>query len=72
MVRARREKLPEFLQEPFLDGTSDKPLFRHGQPPLHQQAYAKIAELIATPPAGEVNYWTFKMLTEQVSQTIKA
>jgi hypothetical protein len=72
MPKQRRESLRKFLQEPFLDGKPDEPLFRHGQPPLHKQAYARIAELIATTPAEGVTYWNFKTLTEQVNRRIKA
>lgn len=72
MPKLRREASPKFLQEPVLDGKPDEPLFRHGQVPLHKQAYARIAELVATQPAEGVTYWNFRTLTEQVSQRIKA
>jgi hypothetical protein len=77
MPKTRREVAPKraepkFLEEPFVDGKPDEPLFRHGQPPLHKEAYARIAELVATTPAEGVTYWNFKMLTEQVSSNIKA
>jgi hypothetical protein len=72
MPKQRREKQSKFLEEPFVDGKPDEPLFRHGQPPLNKQAYARIAELIATSPAEGVTYWNFKTLAEQVSRTIKA
>ncbi len=72
MPKHRRDVSPKFLEEPFVDGKPDEPLFRHGQPPLHKQAYARIAELVATTPTEGVTYWNFKTLTEQVSRTIKA
>jgi hypothetical protein len=72
MPKTRRERQPKFLEEPFVDGKPDEPLFRHGQPPLHKQAYARIAELVATTPTEGVTYWNFKTLTEQVSRNIKA
>lgn len=72
MSKARRESPSQFLQEPFIDGKPDKPLFRHGQPPLHKQAYARIAELVATTPGEGITYWSFKTLTERVRQHIKA
>jgi hypothetical protein len=72
MAKPRRELLPKFLEEPFVNGKPDEPLFRHGQPPLHTQAYARIAELVATTPTEDVTYWTFKTLTEQITQRIKA
>jgi hypothetical protein len=58
--------------EPYFEEGCEEPLFRHGQEPLHETAYARIAELVSTTPDEGVTYWTFKSLTEQVSQRIRA
>jgi hypothetical protein len=72
MPKLRRESLPKFLEEPYVEGQSAQPLFRHGQTPLDEKTHAHIAELVCTTPAEGITYWSFKTLAEQVSQNIKA
>lgn len=59
-------------KEAYFEEGCEEPLFRHGQQPLHETAYARIAELVSTTPTEGITYWTFKTLTEQVSQRIRA
>jgi hypothetical protein len=71
MSKPRRESGSN-LVEPYFEEGCEEPLFRHGQPPLHKTAYARIAELVSTTPAEGTTYWTFKTLTDFVSQRMKA
>jgi hypothetical protein len=72
MPKPRRESLPKIVEEPYFEEGQEEPLFRHGQVPLNENTYARIAELVATTPADGVTYWNFKTLTEQVNRNIKA
>lgn len=72
MPKLRRESVAKVAQKPYMEEGQEEPLFRHGQAPLNENTYARIAELVATTPAEGVTYWNFKTLTEQVSRSIKA
>ncbi|MGL4610993.1 MAG: hypothetical protein ACRCYY_15165 [Trueperaceae bacterium] len=74
MPKQRRELIrpkPTFVETYFEEG-GEEPLFRHGQEPLRETAYAHIAELVSTTPTEGESYWTFKTLAEQVQRGIKA
>jgi hypothetical protein len=71
-VPSSRIKEPYFEEATYFDEGGEEPLFRHGQKPLHETAYARIAELVSSTPAEGITYWTFKSLTEHVSQRIRA